>query len=358
MKTINLELKDSNYLIKVGENILNQESLELLEGKEILVVYDNKLPKDSLKVLKESLPPNLLDLEFISIYASEENKSLETLSKIHSTLIEKKYSRDAVLIGFGGGIVCDITGFAASTYQRGVDFILIPTTLLAQVDASVGGKTAINHPSGKNMIGSFHQPRLVVIDSLFLATLPLKEISCGMAEVIKHGLIQDIDYFEWLEKNIEDILDLESAAIEHTISRSLEIKANIVSRDEKERGDRALLNFGHTFGHAIELIGGFKEYNHGEAVSLGMIIALNLSKLMGKIKDSDIERCQNLLKKAGITTKPIAKLDAEIVYQSMLGDKKKSGNDMNFIILNQLGSATKVSKIDKSILTRAIDSSF
>ena len=148
MKTINLELKDSNYLIKVGENILNQESLELLEGKEILVVYDNKLPEDSLKVLKESLPPNLLDLEFISIYASEENKSLETLSKIHSILIEKKYSRDAVLIGFGGGIVCDITGFAASTYQRGVDFILIPTTLLAQVDASVGGKTAINHPSG------------------------------------------------------------------------------------------------------------------------------------------------------------------------------------------------------------------
>jgi len=358
MKTINLELKDFNYQIKVGENILNKDSLKLLEGKEILVVFDNKLPKEFLGKLKESMPSNLLALEFVSINASEENKSLETLNKIHSILIEKKYSRDSVLIGFGGGIVCDITGFAASTYQRGVDFVLIPTTLLAQVDASVGGKTAINHPLGKNMIGSFHQPRLVVIDSLFLATLPLKEISCGLAEVIKHGLIQDIDYFEWLEKNIEDILDLESAAIEHTISRSIEIKANIVSRDEKERGDRALLNFGHTFGHAIELIGGFKEYNHGEAVCLGMIIALNLSKLMGKVKDSDIERCLSLLKKAGITTKPIAKLDAEIVYQSMLGDKKKSGNDMNFIILNQLGSAIKVSKIDKSILTRAINSSF
>jgi len=358
MKTIVLKLKNSSYDIKVGEGIVNNTNLNLLKKKEVLVVFDDKLPENFINILKKSLPSELLALNFIGINASEKNKSPETLNLIHTRLIKEKYSRDSILVGFGGGIVSDITGFAASTYQRGVDFILIPTTLLAQVDASVGGKTAINHPLGKNMIGSFHQPRLVVIDSLFLTTLPKKEMSCGLAEVIKHGLIQDIDYFEWLEKNIEDILNLESAAIEHTISRSIEIKANIVRRDEKERGDRALLNFGHTFGHAIELIGGFKDYNHGEAVSLGMIIALNLSKLMGKVKDSDIERCQNLLKQAGIITKPIDKLDAEIIYQSMLGDKKKSGNDMNFIILNKLGSATKVNKIDKSILTKAIDSSF
>jgi len=358
MKTIGLKLPEKSYEIKIGQNVVNKSNLDLLEGKEIVVVYDSKLPKSSIETLKQSIPNNLLSLDFINIDASEENKSLTTLDEIHSLLIEKKYSRETILIGFGGGIVCDITGFAAATYQRGIDFILIPTTLLAQVDASVGGKTAINHPLGKNMIGSFHQPLLVLGESQFLTSLPSREISCGLAEVIKHALIQDLVYFEWLEKNIENILNLDSKAVEHAVSRSIEIKANIVSQDEKEKGVRALLNFGHTFGHAIELIGKFKDYNHGEAVSLGMIIALNLSRILGKINDSEISRCKELLQRAKIIIEPHKKLDSEEVYQAMLGDKKKSGKNLNFITLETIGEASRVTATEKSTLIKAISSSF
>jgi 3-dehydroquinate synthase len=297
-----------------------------------------------------------LKLESIKINANEQNKSQETLSKIHSTLIENKFSRDCLIIGIGGGIVCDISGFAAATYQRGVDFFLIPTTLLSQVDASVGGKTAINHPKGKNMIGAFHQPLGVLADLAFLSTLPKREISCGLSEMIKHGLIRDIGYFSWLEENIEQIIELNSEVTEEAVSRSIKIKAEIVREDEKEKNIRALLNFGHTFGHALELIGDFKNYNHGEAVAIGMIMALEMSVRIGNITQQDCERVKQLLNRAKIDTKIRKTINSLDLYECMLGDKKKRGNVLNLVVLENLGQAKSVKGIEKSLILEIIDS--
>jgi 3-dehydroquinate synthase len=297
-----------------------------------------------------------LKLESIKINANEQNKSQETLSKIHSTLIENKFSRDCLIIGLGGGIVCDISGFAAATYQRGVDFFLIPTTLLSQVDASVGGKTAINHPKGKNMIGAFHQPLGVLADLAFLSTLPKREISCGLSEMIKHGLIRDIGYFSWLEENIEQIIELDSEITEEAISRSIKIKAEIVREDEKEKSIRALLNFGHTFGHALELIGDFKNYNHGEAVAIGMIMALEMSVRIGNITQQDCERVKQLFNRAKIDTKIRKTINSLDLYECMLGDKKKRGNVLNLVVLENLGLAKSVKGIEKSLILEIIDS--
>ena len=297
-----------------------------------------------------------LKLESIKINANEQNKSQETLSKIHSTLIENKFSRDCLIIGLGGGIVCDISGFAAATYQRGVDFFLIPTTLLSQVDASVGGKTAINHPKGKNMIGAFHQPLGVLADLAFLSTLPKREISCGLSEMIKHGLIRDIGYFSWLEENIEQIIELDSELTDEAISRSIKIKAEIVREDEKEKSIRALLNFGHTFGHALELIGDFKNYNHGEAVAIGMIMALEMSVRIGNITQQDCERVKQLFNRAKIDTKIRKTINSLDLYECMLGDKKKRGNVLNLVVLENLGLAKSVKGIEKSLILEIIDS--
>ena len=240
--------------------MVNQKNLEILEDKEVLLVLDENIPSKFKDLIADQLSNLSSNFQSLEICASEENKSGETLDRIHSQLIDARYSRDCVLVGFGGGITCDIAGFAAATYQRGVNFILFPSTLLSQVDASVGGKTAINHPQGKNMIGAFHQPIKVFADVDLLSSLPKVEISNGLSEVIKHALIGDKKYFDWLEENMESIISLKPEALEYAITRSVEIKAEIVSKDEKEEGIRKFLNFGHTFGHAIELYGKFKEF--------------------------------------------------------------------------------------------------
>ena len=358
MRKINLDLKNQSYDIRIGSDIINLSNVEkFVSNKEVLIVFDSAINRSRITQFKEMISKFTLKLELIKIDATEKNKSQETLSKIHSVLVENKFSRDCLVIGMGGGIVCDIAGFSAATYQRGVNFLLIPTTLLAQVDASVGGKTAINHPKGKNMIGAFHQPIGVIADTSFLQTLPEREISCGLSEMIKHGLINDINYFCWLEENIEQILRLEPKSIEEAIGKSIEIKTFYVKEDEKEANIRALLNFGHTFGHAIELIGEFKDYNHGEAVAIGMILALELSARIGNISKQDCLRVRDLMDKAKIDTKIKNPINPTDLYKGMMGDKKKKGDILNLVVLEDLGKATVTSAIDESLILEILNSS-
>ena len=358
METVKIELSDNSYKIDIGYQFLCLETFsELTENKEVLLVYDKNISEPVLSETESILKPLSNEFLTIGLDASEENKSQDSIEAIHNLLLVKGFSRQCVLVGLGGGIICDLCGFAAATYQRGVDFILLPTTLLAQVDASVGGKTAINHAKGKNMIGAFHQPVKVLIDTNFLSTLPEREIKSGMVEMIKHGIIEDQDYFDWLEENLDKITKLEEPIMCEAIKRSVEIKSNIVSQDEKESGVRAILNFGHTFGHGIELIGKYKEYNHGEAVALGILSAAKLSQMTEGLSSECVERIYSVFSKAGIRTTTLTEIDAEDLYSAMQSDKKKQGKDLNFIVLEKIGKAKKVSGLSKEKVLKAIKTS-
>jgi 3-dehydroquinate synthase len=267
----------------------------------------------------------------------EEEKNAENLMAIFTALLEKKCDRKITLLALGGGVIGDMTGFAAATYMRGVPFVQVPTTLLAQVDSSVGGKTAINHPLGKNMIGAFYQPQLVLADTATLATLPDRELSAGLAEVIKHGAIIDAAFFNWLEENIHLLRARDAGALAHAIRRSCEIKAEVVRQDERESGLRAILNFGHTFGHAIEAGLGYGEWLHGEAVGCGMVMAADLSVRMGYLSPAEQARLVTLVKAAGLpTTAP--NLGESRWLDLMEVDKKNEGGQIKFILLKPLGS--------------------
>ena len=358
METVKIELSDNSYKIDIGYQFLCLETFsELTENKEVLLVYDKNISEPVLSETESILKPLSNEFLTIGLDASEENKSQDSIEAIHNLLLDKGFSRQCVLVGLGGGIICDLCGFAAATYQRGVDFILLPTTLLAQVDASVGGKTAINHAKGKNMIGAFHQPVKVLIDTNFLSTLPEREIKSGMVEMIKHGIIEDQDYFDWLEENLDQITKLEEPIMCEAIKRSVEIKSNIVSQDEKESGVRAILNFGHTFGHGIELIGKYKEYNHGEAVALGILSAAKLSQMTEGLSSECVERIYSVFSKAGIRTTTLTEIDAEDLYSAMQSDKKKQGKDLNFIVLEKIGKAKKVNGLSKEKVLKAIKTS-
>ena len=358
METVKIELSDNSYKIDIGYQFLCLETFsELTENKEVLLVYDKNISEPVLSETESILKPLSNEFLTIGLDASEENKSQDSIEAIHNLLLDKGFSRQCVLVGLGGGIICELCGFAAATYQRGVDFILLPTTLLAQVDASVGGKTAINHAKGKNMIGAFHQPVKVLIDTNFLSTLPEREIKSGMVEMIKHGIIEDQDYFDWLEENLDKITKLEEPIMCEAIKRSVEIKSNIVSQDEKESGVRAILNFGHTFGHGIELIGKYKEYNHGEAVALGILSAAKLSQMTEGLSSECVERIYSVFSKAGIRTTTLTEIDAEDLYSAMQSDKKKQGKDLNFIVLEKIGKAKKVSGLSKEKVLKAIKTS-
>ena len=358
METVKIELSDNSYKIDIGYQFLCLKTFsELTENKEVLLVYDKNISEPVLSETESILKPLSNDFLTIGLDASEENKSQGSIEAIHNLLLDRGFSRQCVLVGLGGGIICDLCGFAAATYQRGVDFILLPTTLLAQVDASVGGKTAINHAKGKNMIGAFHQPVKVLIDTNFLSTLPEREIKSGMVEMIKHGIIEDQDYFDWLEENLDQITKLEEPIMCEAIKRSVEIKSNIVSQDEKESGVRAILNFGHTFGHGIELIGKYKEYNHGEAVALGILSAAKLSQMTEGLSSECVERIYSVFSKAGIRTTTLTEIDAEDLYSAMQSDKKKQGKDLNFIVLEKIGKAKKVNGLSKEKVLKAIKTS-
>ena len=356
MNKIKVETINNPYEVVVGSNLINQKNLKILEDKEVLLIIDENIPSIFKDLMADQLSNLSSNFQSLEICASEENKSGKTLDRIHSQLIDARYSRDCILVGFGGGITCDIAGFAAATYQRGVNFILFPSTLLSQVDASVGGKTAINHPRGKNMIGAFHQPIKVFADVNLLSSLPRIEISNGISEVIKHSLISDKEYFDWLEENMENIISLKPEELEYAITRSVEIKAEIVSKDEREKGIRKFLNFGHTFGHAIELYGKFKEFSHGQSVAIGMLMAMELSKLTEGFSEEDLSKSKKLISKANPDLNLKIAFDEKKLIENMSVDKKRVGDKLIFVLLEEIGRAKVEADIDESEIVKAIQS--
>jgi 3-dehydroquinate synthase len=279
----------------------------------------------------------------------EQHKTLQTAGWVFDELVGKKLNRDAIVLALGGGVVGDIAGFAAACYQRGIGYVQIPTTLLAQVDSSVGGKTGVNHTGGKNLIGAFHQPLAVIADTDTLSTLPDRELSAGLAEVIKYGCIADLEFLGWLDSNMEKLLERDAEALTHAVARSCEIKASIVGEDEREHGRRAILNFGHTFGHAIEAATGFERYLHGEAVALGMVMAADFSRELGLIDEAAKERVDGLLRRAGLPTEA-PKVGAARALELMQMDKKVLAGKVRLVLLERLGSGIIVSKYPQRAL--------
>ena len=350
MKIIKVKTDSKNYEINLGHNFLCSIPIKkLVSNKDVFIIFDRKVPEARLKDFEKNLKKSKVkSIQIIKISATENNKNFSYLSKIYDFLIKNKFSRDCLIIGIGGGITCDITGFVASTFLRGVKFILIPTTLLSQVDASIGGKTGVNHKGFKNMIGTFNQPEKVIIDTKFLNSLSKIEILCGFMEILKHGLIADREFFLWLEKKLSKILSLNPQFIEKAIRRSIEIKAEIVFQDEKEKGLRAILNFGHTFGHALETAGKNKIYSHGEAVGLGMLAATKLSELVLSLDEKFSDSIYQVIKNSGMNVNLKQKVSAKKLIKLMQSDKKKKEGELQFILLKKIGQATikKVKKID------------
>lgn len=332
--TLTVALGDRSYPIVIGKSLLGG-GLSLsgyLRGKDCMVVSNETVAPLYLDALLESLPDT--QARSVILRDGESFKSMESASAVIDAMVEAGANRDATVVALGGGVVGDIAGFAAACYMRGVALIQVPTTLLSQVDSSVGGKTGVNHPGGKNLVGAFHQPSLVLIDTDTLTTLPDREFRAGMAEVIKHAAIFDIDYFTWLEQNMAALLDRDPGLLATCIYRSCEIKAAVVAEDEKEHGRRALLNFGHTFGHAIENCLGYGEWLHGEAVAAGMIMAARLSG----IPEADRERLRKLVAAAGLPVKA-PPVGANALADAMKLDKKVENKKLRFVLLNELGNA-------------------
>jgi 3-dehydroquinate synthase len=289
----------------------------------------------------------------IVVEDGEQAKRWENVDRVCDALLQARCGRDTLLIALGGGVVGDLAGFVAAVFQRGMPFLQVPTTLLAQVDSSVGGKTAINHARGKNMIGAFHQPRAVICDVATLDTLPERELRAGLAEVIKHGFALDLAFVEWLEENVEKLLKRERGALVYAVRRCCELKARIVAADEREAGERALLNFGHTFGHAIEAGAGYGAWLHGEAISAGMVMAAELSLRTGAIEEKDLARVRSLLGRAGLPVKGPA-IAPERMLELMAGDKKNAKGKTRFVLLSEIGRAALPAEVDARLVREAI----
>lgn len=340
MRTLNVALGDRAYPIHIGRGLLDDASLILphLKKPRVAIVTNEVVGPLYLARLRSMLSSAGVASAAVSLPDGEVHKDWQTLNLIFDALLGERCERSTTLIALGGGVVGDMAGFAASAYQRGMPFIQIPTTLLSQVDSSVGGKTAINHPLGKNMIGAFYQPQLVLADTATLDTLPDEELKAGLAEVIKYGLIRDIEFFVWLEANIDKLLARDQDALIFAIERSCANKAEIVARDETEQGERALLNLGHTFGHAIEAGLGYGEWLHGEAVAAGTMMAAELSRMLGWITPADVERIESIHRRAGLPVKgPV--LPVERYLSLMAGDKKVEDGRLRLILLRAIGQA-------------------
>ncbi|MDX1528880.1 MAG: 3-dehydroquinate synthase [Gammaproteobacteria bacterium] len=350
MKTIEVALGERAYPIHIGEGLLLRADLisPHVAGAQVMVVTNEVVAPLYLDVLMASLRD--FDSHRLVLPDGEASKSLDVLNSIFDALLERRFARDATLVALGGGVVGDITGFAAACYQRGIAYLQVPTTLLAQVDSSVGGKTAVNHRLGKNMIGAFHQPRCVLADTATLQSLPPREFRAGLAEVIKYGLIRDAEFFEWIETSIGAVLDLEPESLSFIIERSCRNKAEVVAADERESGARALLNFGHTFGHAIETGLGYGSWLHGEAVSAGMVLAASLSARLGLIGEADARRVEKLLKRAGLPTALPDTLDADRMLELMAVDKKVLGGRNRLVLLETIGRAVVSDDFDRQAL--------
>jgi 3-dehydroquinate synthase len=339
MLTLELDLVKKSYPIYIGENLLSKSELltKHIAGKQVMIVSNTTVAPLYLDKLKALLTD--FEVKECILPDGEKYKNLGTVNLIYSTLLENKFDRSCTLIALGGGVVGDMTGFAASSYQRGVDFIQVPTTLLSQVDSSVGGKTGVNHPLGKNMIGAFYQPKCVLIDIDTLQTLPKREFSAGMAEVIKYGLLGDVEFYDYLNKNIDLIMNFDKEVIKYIIFNSCENKANIVAKDEFEGGVRALLNLGHTFGHAIENTKGYGVVLHGEAVGIGMLMAAKMSNLEGYISNDEVLKVKELLEKSSLPTAIAGKITITDFTNAMSVDKKALGGEVKLILLKEIGKA-------------------
>ena len=356
MQTLTVGLAERSYPIHIGSSLLGRADLLLphLPHKRAAVVTNTTIAPLYLEPLRIMLQSNGVDVISVILPDGEKYKNAETLGLIYDALLTHRCERTTPLIALGGGVIGDMTGYAAATYLRGVPFIQIPTTLLAQVDSSVGGKTGINHPLGKNMIGAFHQPQVVLADIATLNTLHDQELRAGIAEIIKYGLIRDLPFFGWLEQNMEKLLARDAGALQYAIVRSCRNKAEVVAADERESGERALLNLGHTFGHAIETGMGYGEWLHGEAVATGTIMAADLSRRMGWISVQDAARIRHLFERAGLPVIAPA-LGVEKYLQLMGMDKKVADGKMRFVLLKTIGQAVISGDVPEGLLRQTLE---
>lgn len=354
-KQIQVDLGERSYPIYIGQSLMSDgETLSrYLLKKRILIVTNETVAPLYLKQIQDTMA-SFGEVTSVILPDGEQFKDLTHLDSIFTALLQRNYGRDSVLVALGGGVIGDMTGFAAACYQRGVDFIQIPTTLLSQVDSSVGGKTAVNHPLGKNMIGAFYQPQIVIIDTECLQTLPAREFAAGMAEVIKYGIMWDAEFFQWLENNIEALKSLDTQALVYAISRCCEIKADVVSQDETEQGVRALLNLGHTFGHAIEAEMGYGNWLHGEAVAAGTVLAAQTAKSMGLIDESIVRRIVQLFQAFDLPVTAPESMDFDSFIKHMRRDKKVLGGQIRLVLPTAIGRADVFSQVPESTLEQVI----
>lgn len=357
MQCVNVELKERRYPIYIGAGLLSDENCyPLKSGDKVMIVTNTTVAQYYLTPVTDTLERKGCLVEHVLLPDGEKYKTLASLDLIFTALLQTNHGRDTTIIALGGGVIGDIAGYAAASYQRGIRFIQIPTTLLAQVDSSVGGKTAVNHELGKNMIGAFYQPCCVIIDTLTLKSLPKREVNAGLAEVIKYGAILDKDFFSWLEQHIDNLVALEQVYLQQCISRCCQIKANVVANDETEQGDRALLNLGHTFGHAIETHLGYGNWLHGEAIAVGMMMAVVLSEKLGYLTYDDVGRLEKLLARANLPTVSPDSMQAEDYLPHMMRDKKVLAGKLRLILLKALGQAYVATNTDQEIVLDAIRS--
>ena len=356
MQTLNVALGDRAYPIHIGSGLIQNAELILphLKRKQVAIVTNTTVAPLYLEKLAKSLSEAGVGVIEIILPDGEAYKNSETLNQIYDALLKDRCERKTTLIALGGGVIGDLTGYAAATYLRGVPFIQIPTTLLSQVDSSVGGKTGINHPLGKNMIGAFYQPKLVLADIDTLQTLPKRELSAGMAEVIKYGLIRDADFFNWLETNIAKLMNLDEAVISYAIYRSCQNKAEVVAADEHETGERAMLNLGHTFGHAIENAMGYGVWLHGEAVAAGTMLAADLSQRMGWLNATEVQRIHALLTASSLPLRA-PNLGVEKYLDLMQSDKKVADGKIRLVLQRGIGKAEITGDYDTEKLKQTLE---
>jgi 3-dehydroquinate synthase len=357
VQQLTIDLGPRSYPILIGEGLLAQRELMArhITARRLLVVTNPTVAGLHLDTLRRGLAEFEISIE--TVPDGERFKTLTTASRLFDALIEAHIGRDGAVVALGGGVIGDLSGFAAACYQRGIAYVQMPTTLLAQVDSSVGGKTGVNHAAGKNLIGAFHQPLCVISDTATLRTLPERELRSGLAEVIKCALICDAAFLGWLEAHLQDLLERDPQALEHAIKRSCEIKAEIVSRDEREQGPRALLNLGHTFAHAIESATGYADWLHGEAVAAGLLVAASLSARLGWLAPADLDRVRTLLSRAGLPLAAPAIGSAQAL-EHMQRDKKVRAGHIRLILLRNLGHAEITDQYDQAALSAVLRESF
>ncbi len=356
MGDLSVRTGDASYPIHIGPGLVGDPSVyapHIGTGGAVIVTNETVAPL-YLKAVQAALGDTRQHA--IILPDGESHKTAEVLATIWDELIAERFSRDVTIIALGGGVIGDMAGFAAATYQRGVPYIQVPTTLLAQVDSSVGGKTAVNRPGGKNMVGAFYQPVCVIADTGTLATLPARELRCGVAETIKYGLIRDPEFFEWMEANVRGLLDCDDAALAYAVRRACENKAEVVAADEREHGERALLNFGHTFGHAIETGLGHGQWLHGEAVAAGMCMAADLSARLGRLRQDEVARINHMIEASGLPRLGPAAVSSERMWELMAIDKKVLAGKVRLILLDAIGRATITSNFGADLLAATLES--